>query len=298
MDCSRAKNARKRSPQHTLWRQVQRETLPEFVKQFYGVSQVTQQRNKVKRSGQPVRNVVPPVVAVEHRPDPVVAPQAFPCANPVSLPMPQPTFCAEMPSPMMMPPCEMPVVADEVEIPCATEPCRCEYYKHVWSYKRHACHIALALALVLLPSLFSSLAVTLATLYLVLVVFVWFSWPAKRVVDFECLTCVLDRVCSRVGADRQLLSFAFRTLFMTSRDQSRWRELKLRLEAQMRIQHEDWSQEQITSAILLIIRGVSRMFEHEMQWVETVKVQLVAMEKAHQFARTGEFSGGRQLPQA
>ncbi len=84
---------------------------------------------------------------------------------------------------------------------------------------------------------------------------------------------------------------------MTSRDQSRFRELKLRLEAQMRLQHPEWTQERVTLGVLSVLRGVSKMFAHEMQWVGTLETQLSAMKKAHQFAKTGTFSSGRQLPQ-
>ncbi len=310
---------RSQQAQRTLWKQVDRSSLPDFVRQFYGVSQGELQR-KVKRPNQPVVRSTP-VVVVE--PSPVLA--AVPAQSPRpappvfsgiesqlsrdsapagavehSLPVatqrvveacpPVPVVVADATPPM-------PVSTDDGEVPCAPEPCQCEHFRPTWSYARHFGNWLLVILCCSGAFLFGSVSAFGFTSFWSIAALIWFSWRAPREVSFECFTCVLDRVSRRTKSDRQLLSFAFRTLFMTSRDQSRFRELKLRLEAQMRLQHPEWTQERVTLGVLSVLRGVSKMFAHEMQWVGTLETQLSAMKKAHQFAKTGTFSSGRQLPQ-
>jgi hypothetical protein len=160
-----------------------------------------------------------------------------------------------------------------------------------WELLTHT-YIFLACAVAHFLTLYVELRWALCPFISIYVPYLW----VRRTPIFQCFKCALDTACRKTHADRQLVSFAFRTLLMSGRTQDRFRELKLRLESIIKASHPGWSQEAITNHVLKTNRAVSRLFKHENQWVSTIGYQLTSLKKAHSFAHEGILPSGGKLP--
>jgi hypothetical protein len=120
--------------------------------------------------------------------------------------------------------------------------------------------------------------------------------PIHRALKTRCFVCSLDRAAKVWRVDRDMLAFAFNLTLLTTRDQTRLRELKMRLDGWIHKERPHWGQVAQTAQILRCLYAVGDLLEVEIDVVNHIGRQIPSLRHVHAFATSGATSGGF-LPQ-
>lgn len=112
----------------------------------------------------------------------------------------------------------------------------------------------------------------------------------------KCLRCAIMDASIAHSVHFDMLAFAYRTMFLSSRDVLRFKELKMRLESWCRTNREDWTDFRTTVNIVATMGAIGDLLENELLWVSELETGLTELTRAHMFATKGVFSDTSLLP--